>query len=220
MTFNWNKVSRHKMNDFLESIDALKPIKPTEQGRVNPAYYHLRDLNPNAFVPTVPYIWVITEKREVVIGIEAPWDYPDAFGFNIENPEDAKNWTHIQQQLKEAQPILGHPTIAVQFLETRADAGTTLPGKCYIGGDLFHDGENWILNNRSGRYGRKDEHTVYRQQQVESYLRFATHLFKQISMPVTPKLYFHKRNPDFTSDIFAGDTSDLDSTHKHPLRLC
>jgi hypothetical protein len=51
----------------------------------------------------------------------------------------------------------GHPTLAAWFTETGQASGHA--GFAYIGGELQFDkgSKQWMLNNKSGRFGRRDE---------------------------------------------------------------
>lgn len=152
-----------------EKIQPIEPkiIKKQEEASINYAYTNLTQaFNDFAskFTPVegVRYLWVYTEKKEIIIGIEEPWNYPQAF-------IDTKKLKDCQFFHEKIKPLklnnkLGHPTLTIIFDEkngTIQDSQTQV-GKALIGGELIFVDKKWKLDNNSGRFGnrKKDPTTV------------------------------------------------------------
>lgn len=229
-------------NKIFDSIFSLKDIKPSEQGRINPAYCNISAVGRFDPIETVMYIWALTENNEIIIGIDKPWEYPQAFNIDIHIPEQQALWDVIAAQFKEglfsdsppmsdssdgsspndslSKATIGHPTIVVHFETDENKVGTVIPGRCVLGGDLYYNENEWILNNRSGRFGRKNETGVKNQQKVEHMLRYAAQQFTALGLHVTPRLYFHQVDPELESSILGGSTKALDEVEQaiRPLK--
>ncbi|HET9141798.1 hypothetical protein [Actinophytocola sp.] len=109
--------------------------------RLNAFWYDLTEqgggLQPN---PGVEYLWVVRDDGHLVIGVEDPSKFTEAFPFlNGDKSMDG----------------LGHPTIAATF----GAKGETQPGKGRIAGEL-KDAGGWLINDHSGRYGSGRGDTV------------------------------------------------------------
>lgn len=137
---------------------AAKKIKASEKNRINPAYTNISQGQTFKAIEGVTYLWLYTDKMEVIMGIDKPWHYPEAFKVN----NDAE-WQRIAAQLREGaqsnnklEPI-GHPTLACTFEPT--GAAKSEEGKAYLGGELRYDNskDQWVLSNKSGRFGRAKE---------------------------------------------------------------
>lgn len=140
--------------------DRFKPQRgePIEPTRLNPAW---TDLTANPIrsatfsfepVQSVRYDWVLTSPElHLVVGLEKPWDHPEAFGFRGSEPV----WKRIAADMK-ASGRSGHPTLVCSF----AAAGGERPGAIestglgLIGGELvYQNAGTWLINNNSGRFG-------------------------------------------------------------------
>jgi hypothetical protein len=129
-------------------------VKPHESGRLNSFYTNitLNGMKSESckLVESVPYLWVYNDKEEIIIGVEDPLKYPQAFvdpGIPIQKAAFDK----IKPSLFAARK-LGHPTLASHFDDK--GAALTDRGQAYIGGELICENGKWILNNVSGRYGK------------------------------------------------------------------
>jgi hypothetical protein len=221
---------------------ARKTVKPWEEGRLNPAYCQITSDLDVHLIPSVPYIWVLTSENQLILGVEEPWNYPEAFHINVSRPQDAQVWMNLVSKMKLSlidrstvsalmtatsslvngvvsispspesvcfERRLGHPTIAVRFSDHLSTCGTMTPEPCRLGGDLYCDNGQWVINNRSGRYGCKHESSLEHQEQIEQTLIYASEILQRKRIPVVPRLYFSCPHPNFISDIFAGGTRDL-----------
>ena len=222
--YNTNRVfiMSKERKEIFDSIFSLKDIKPSEQDRINPAYCNISAIGRFDPVKTVKYIWALTKDGEIIIGIDKPWEYPQAFQIDIRKPEQKKLWDEIVIQLKKGlllksddslpKAAIGHPTIVVHFQTEDHKVGTVIPGECVLGGDLYFnsDQNSWILNNRSGRFGRKKTFGLDEQQKVDKMLLFAAHQFYELDIIVKPLLYFHEVDAELKSNILGGSTKTLD----------
>lgn len=169
-------------------------VRKPEEGRVNAAYWNITKqpgFKPN---PGVTYLWILNADGDIVIGIEEPWKYPQAF--NLEEKIAGKILTEMQQEMKTNKILgLGHPTLVTQFDEKGIPLSAL--GKAKIAGELyFVDGE-WQIDNLSGRYGQRDEdlmevqyflHEVSEQFQRDSSVRPSIRL----NMPGKEYLYLDR----------------------------
>lgn len=102
--------------------------------RLNHAYYDLTENQGGlTLVATVRYLWVIRGDGHLVIGVEDPSVWRDAFP---SAPTDTSG------------DGLGHPSIAATFSPT----GEALPGTGRIAGELEAYRGTWKINDHSGRY--------------------------------------------------------------------
>ena len=217
--------------EIFDSIFSLKVIKPSEQDRINPAYCNISAMGRFDPVRTVKYIWALTKNNEIIIGIDKPWEYPQAFQIDISKPEQKKLWENIVSQLKKGlllenddclpKAAIGHPTIVVHFKTDENIVGAVIPGECVLGGDLYFNNDHncWILNNRSGRFGRKNASGLDEQQKVEKMLLFTAHQFAELRLEVKPLLYFHEINAELKSNILGGSTKTLDELDQPPHNM-
>jgi hypothetical protein len=160
-------------------------IKEREENKINYAYMNITQeaaAHPkDKFQPIkgVTYLWVCVpgeenEKKEMIVGIEEPWKYPQAFAGGhpdlialSQHLEGDALWAALanefrqqkwqEETLKEMEAIAksqkggrGHASLAAAF-----DKGQAFPefGKAYIGGELKFEGGKWQLDNCSGRFG-------------------------------------------------------------------
>lgn len=149
-----------------ENIYVARPpthVKPQEKGRINLAYLNLNELNitPQEKGYTFPilginYLWVYTDKEEIIIGVEEPWKHPQLYNIDPKNPNEVEYFN--KQLLPTIKKIgkLGHPTLASAFSDQDSSLGEAIPeeGKAFIGGELVFDGKHWVINNESGRFGK------------------------------------------------------------------
>lgn len=131
-------------------------VKPSELELINPVWIDIQ-ANPGEFVAdqSVTYLWVLRDDGRVILGIEEPWKFPQAFSDTVqEKLEDMRKHFEAEYQKREKDGSGGHPTLAAWFDETgRADPER---GYAFLGGELKYNGEinKWVLSNRSGRFGR------------------------------------------------------------------
>lgn len=134
-----------------------KIVKPQEQERINIAYMNImQNAQKNiSFSPmkNVTYLWVYAENKDILLGVEQPWDHPELF-VDVNDSDALNHFNQLKLQLKK-QGKLGHPTLATAF----AKSGRALPyeGKAFIGGELRFVDNQWIIDNNSGRFGRLDK---------------------------------------------------------------
>ncbi|HEU5469212.1 MAG TPA: hypothetical protein VFV67_01055 [Actinophytocola sp.] len=103
--------------------------------RLNAGWFDLTE-EPGGMTPVegVVYLWVIRGDGHLILGVEDPTKFPQAFGTDVSGLKSVDG--------------LGHPTLAATF-----GAGGELDvGEGRIGGELFHEG-GWVINDHSGRYG-------------------------------------------------------------------
>lgn len=138
--------------------------RPSEIGRINPGYSNLSI--ERKFTPVVgtTYIWILTSKAELIIGIEEPWSHSNAFAINNDNQAERSLFEQILNQLRAPAGVpadtwkFGHPTLTANFNK----AGEIVEDAAYIGGEFSFNAESnvWIVNNLSGRYGRFAQTTI------------------------------------------------------------
>ncbi|GLU31245.1 hypothetical protein WKR88_15550 [Trinickia caryophylli] len=139
-------------------FDPILPhrVKPSELELINPVWIDI-EANPKEFVAdqSLTYLWVLRDDGKVILGIEEPWKYPQAFSDAVrEKLDEMRDHYEAQYQQNEKDGSGGHPTLAAWFDETgRADPRG---GYAFLGGELKYDGQigGWMLSNRSGRFGR------------------------------------------------------------------
>jgi len=143
--------------------DRYKPqrgeaISPT---RLNPAWTDITadPVGSRTFsfepVQSVRYDWVLTSPDlHLVVGLEKPWEHPEAFGFRAGDPR----WRKIAGDM-ESSGRTGHPTLVCNFAAAdpehpeRAGAIEST-GLGLIGGELvYQNAGSWLINNNSGRFG-------------------------------------------------------------------
>lgn len=143
--------------------DRYKPqrgeaISPT---RLNPAWTDITadPIGSRTFsfepVQSVRYDWVLTSPDlHLVVGLEKPWEHPEAFGFRAGDPR----WRKIAGDM-ESSGRTGHPTLVCNFAAAdpehpeRAGAIEST-GLGLIGGELvYQNAGSWLINNNSGRFG-------------------------------------------------------------------
>ena len=209
-------MSKFPLKTLAIPIEPIKELRDTEKERVNPSYTNLLDFN-GPLVPSVIYLWVLNSKHEIIIGIENPWRHPEAFGFDVSHPIDKELWRKIAAQLEttsddpSAHTGFGHPTLAPAF----TDSGIVNIGTAYLGGELRFEDDKWILNNRSGRYGRVREEDSDTIEQIQNTLMYVAHFFKQQGYAVLPKLFL--KGPEKKLEILLTDETEDDAEFHYSL---
>ena len=186
-------------------------IKTKEEGRVNPAYMNISDVGHFNPVAGVTYIWALNSEKKIIIGIQKPWEHPDAFNFDLKDSNQKKQWDDITDKLKmdsedpsslNSNPEgFGHPTIGAEFITEGERSGGVHPGACYLGGELNYKNEQWVINNKSGRYGRKKELGLDNQKEIQHILLEVADEFQRMGIPVKPELILNDPDPQFESAI-------------------
>jgi hypothetical protein len=138
-------------------------VKPSELTMINPVWIDI-EANPEEFVAyqDVTYLWVMRDDGKIILGVEEPWKYPQAFAPSVSiTLEKMRRHYEAQKDYWNSQSIRdgsgGHPTLAAWFSET--GEASDYAGFAFIGGELQYDSvsKKWVLSNRSGRFGRKDD---------------------------------------------------------------
>ncbi|MCP0913036.1 DUF5617 domain-containing protein [Legionella sp. 27cVA30] len=166
----------------------LKPshLNRYESQRINLGYTNLHHSSQKInLIKDVNYLWVYNAKKELILGIEEPWKYPQAF-IDRQNTEQLNFFnSKILPQLKKA-GILGHPTLACHF----SAQGSALPkeGQAFIAGELGYREGKWVLNNNSGRYSqysKEDPKQIkfYMDEVAKQFIRHSTE--KEIKIELT-----------------------------------
>ena len=140
-------------------------VKTSELTMINPVWIDIL-ANPEEFTQIkeieafkdVVFLWVLREDGKVIVGIEEPWRFPEAFDPSLHDTlEEMKKYFEENKKFFERDGSGGHPTLAAWF----ADDGSSscYAGSAYIGGELKFNKNSgkWELSNRSGRFGRIDE---------------------------------------------------------------
>lgn len=175
-----------------KATDRYKPQRNEQAippARLNPAWTDLTE-NPIgsrtfSFAPvrSVRYDWVLTSPDlHLVVGLEKPWEHPEAFGFHSGD----RVWKKIASDMQSAGRT-GHPTLVCNFAAIdpshpeRAGAIEST-GLGLIGGELvYQDSGTWLINNNSGRFGvvRKltDENYDQHVQRINAILSFVATKF-------------------------------------------
>lgn len=136
------------MNNNRPKSGMPSSVKSHEENRINPAYTNLSDtqrIKPFKPQEGVTYIWGYTENGDVIVGIEEPWKYPQAFEPSNYLSEELEALKKLSQEVG-----FGHPTVTADFTK---EAEVKI-GKARIAGELFYDKKNksWCINNKSGRF--------------------------------------------------------------------
>ena len=191
-----------------------KPVNEPEKSRINAAYMNITTSS-EKFVPVkgVTYLWIYKppekpdDEKEIIIGIERPWEYPQAFGMKASD----EKWKILAKQLQEADE-LGHVTLAATF-DSKGAAQPEL-SKAYIGGELRYKSDgHWQMDNSSGRFG--DLKGISLEQVRELVNEAAIHFEKATG--IQPKVYVR---PPKTDDykrykgIWKTDTKGKDDIEK------
>lgn len=137
-------------------------VKPSELTMINPVWIDIQT-DPQEFVAnkSVTFLWVMRDDGSVIVGVEEPWKYPDAFSPSVRpmleemrKHYEAKAAYWDEHSVRDGSG--GHPTLAAWFSPSGDASGHA--GFAYIGGELRYEAETgWILTNQSGRFGRRDE---------------------------------------------------------------
>jgi hypothetical protein len=137
-------------------------VKPSELTMINPVWIDIEN-DPQEFVQhrSVTFLWVMRDDGHIIVGVEEPWKYPEAFDPGVKKMLDQMK-EHYEAKAKyyaELGSIRdgsgGHPTLAAWFSQT--GQASDHAGFAYIGGELKYIGDHWVLTNQSGRFGRGDE---------------------------------------------------------------
>ena len=146
--------------ELVDPRDRHKPVRGAriEPTRLNPAWTDLTEspLGSTTFsfhpVRTVRYDWVLPSPAlHLIVGLEKPWDHPEAFGFNPGDPV----WKRIATAMEESGRS-GHPTLVCSFgsIDANPLGNIESTGLGLIGGELvFQKSGKWLINNNSGRFG-------------------------------------------------------------------
>ncbi|NER39446.1 MAG: hypothetical protein F6J93_36805 [Oscillatoria sp. SIO1A7] len=177
-------------------------VKPSEATMINSVWIDLKE-TPQEFVNNkqITYLWVLydyssrsqehsqSEEKTVIVGIEEPWKYMDAFDKSV-HPKLEEMKKHYEETkdfsnslgLKDG--MGGHPTLAAWFSSDGRATGSN--GCAYIGGELYWDKKTWFLNNQSGRFGRaKGDHKL-KKEQIEELLNEAKEIIeKAVNIEIT-----------------------------------
>ena len=168
-----------------------KSVNKAEESRINPAYIKLEDLHCDNLVPGVTYLWVLKAGGNIVVGIEKPWVYPEAFNYDLSDLKDQERWADISRQLQSAPELaktehgFGHPTLGAAFSEK----GEVVIGYAHLGGELRFKSDHWVLDNRSGRYGRAQETAPEHLIKMQYTLESVAVAFNLQGIDVIPQLY-------------------------------
>lgn len=146
--------------DLVRPTDRHRPARGAaiEPTRLNPAWTDLTEspIGSPTFsfrpVQTVRYDWVLTSPAlHLIVGLERPWDHPEAFGFRSGDPV----WRRIATAMEESGRS-GHPTLVCSFGNVDANplGHIESTGLGLIGGELVYQNDGrWLINNNSGRFG-------------------------------------------------------------------
>ncbi|KFA87389.1 hypothetical protein [Archangium violaceum] len=172
-------------------------VKPSELTMINPVWIDIQS-NPKEFVPhkSVTFLWVMRGDGNVILGVEEPWRYKEAFDKSVwPMLEKMKQHYEAEAEYWKTQSIRdgsgGHPTLAAWFDPT--GRASDHAGFAYIGGELRYD-ENtsqWVLTNQSGRFGRGSElkeGTVQEQDVLEALNGAAQRITEKTGLAVTIRL--------------------------------
>lgn len=138
-------------------------LREQEKNRLNPALINSDALT--ELLPEIPYLWALNKDCELMIGIEKPWLYPQAFGFT----ENNALWLQIKGFFIDVISTkgFGHPTL-VPIFDQQGNVITGTNTHCaYLGGEIYFHKNQWVVNNSSGRFGIKaglwsvDKYTIY-----------------------------------------------------------
>lgn len=145
-----------------------KTVKKLEKNLLNPFWC---DVKQETFVPLegITYLWALiptgTNELTVITGIEEPWTEPTRAKLIDQYPNLKEPLEKLREAFAPKQEELekkgkksgmgGHPTLSPAWLDN--GVANTAMGKAYLGGELYQstDGQ-WRINNKSGRFGRKD----------------------------------------------------------------
>ncbi|MGG1947779.1 hypothetical protein AB1286_23770 [Trinickia sp. NRRL B-1857] len=137
-------------------------VKPSELTMINPVWIDIQT-DPQEFVPnrSVTFLWVMRDDGSVIVGVEEPWRYRDAFSPSVwPMLDDMRKHYEDQAEYWKTQSIRdgsgGHPTLAAWFSPSGGASGHA--GFAYIGGELRYEAQTgWVLTNQSGRFGRRED---------------------------------------------------------------
>ena len=175
-------------------------VKTSELTMINPVWIDIV-ANPEEFTQIkeiqafeeVVFLWVLREDGKVIVGIEEPWRFPEAFASSLHDTlEKMKEYFEENKKFFEKDGSGGHPTLAAWF----ADDGTSscYAGSAYIGGELKFNtiSGKWELSNKSGRFGRIDEireGTVTLEEVTEKMTEAADIIGESVGIDVTLDIY-------------------------------
>jgi len=175
-------------------------VKTSELTMINPVWIDIL-ANPEEFgqiteieaFKDVVFLWVLREDGRVIVGIEEPWKFPEAFDPSLHATlEKMKEYFEENKKYFERDGSGGHPTLAAWF----ADDGSSscYAGAAYVGGELRFNKQSgkWELSNRSGRFGRIDEikaNTVTKEEVAEKMIEAAKIIKESIQLDVILDIY-------------------------------
>lgn len=175
-------------------------VKTSELTMINPVWIDIA-ANPEEFAQIkeieafqdVVFLWVLREDGKVIVGIEEPWRFPEAFDPSLHDTlEKMKEYFEENKKFFERDGSGGHPTLAAWF----ADDGRSscYAGAAYIGGELKFNKSSgkWELSNKSGRFGRIDEireGTVTLEEVTEKITEAANIISESVEIDVTLDIY-------------------------------
>lgn len=175
-------------------------VKTSELTMINPVWIDIQ-ANPEEFsqikviqaFQDVVFLWVLREDGKVIVGIEEPWRFPDAFDPSLQPTlEKMREYFEHNKTIFEKDGSGGHPTLAAWF----ADDGSSscYAGAAYVAGELRFNKQSgkWELSNKSGRFGRIDEiraGTVTKMEVAEKMTQAAEIIKKSIQLDVTLTIY-------------------------------
>lgn len=132
-----------------------------DPARLNPAWTDLtaNPIGSRTFsfspVQSVRYDWALTSPDlHLVVGLEKPWEHPEAFGFHSAD----RVWRKVAAEMQAAGRT-GHPTLVCNFATldpTHPERAGSIEstGLALIGGELvYQNSGTWLINNNSGRFG-------------------------------------------------------------------
>lgn len=197
-----------KRTPHFASAQPAVNLKSHEATSINPAYLNLTESKTTIqLARTTPYIWALTGENHVVLGVERPWDHPDAFvsgcEATLQKIHDAAIES-LQSSFKEQAPTrdyleekcgLGHPTLSTPYA-TRSGDMVYGQGKIFIAGQLSYDEKSdaWVLSDKSGRFYRVQGRNVAG---IEYLLGFVAGIIsKKINCRVVPQMEEDKLNPE------------------------
>jgi hypothetical protein len=180
-------------------------LKDTEKDRINPAFVNLTA--GDKFYPheEIVYLWAYNANKELAVGIEYPWQHPEAFDLDLGNDNERAVWELISEQLQTLiEGIIkhygfGHPTLAANFDEE----GSISVHLAHLGGELKYVEGEWVIDNKSGRFGRYEEADLEIQRQIENTMLEVSDIFNNAGIPVKPKLDFE--NPKIDSPLLSDE---------------
>ncbi|STX27965.1 Uncharacterised protein [Legionella beliardensis] len=185
-----------QLDKILNLQQPRKNFKEHERGRLNPALTpieHLEELHED-----IPYIWAIDREGNVIVGLEKPWAYPHAFGYEGDEPL----WQEIKKQLllENEKWNYGHPTLTPLYNENGEIISSDTSELAFLGGELVYKDDIWIINNKSGRF----RNTLNKDNELAS-----PEIIEQILTHIAEKLKESNLVEDITTALYSKQTVAL-----------